>query len=153
MCGAHFAIWMLKLLQSGVRPSCKWGTWRGRPSVCPTAAHAGSRPKSISFLVEAKEQQASSCDACLARFYPTQKLYVQKFAVLTADDLVSLDLTCRQLLQSLCGLLRVRFVVHDDSKLAEPTARQFVQFATRILQSPALWVCPTPTSCQHFLEW
>lgn len=37
-------------------------------------------------------------------------------------------------------MLRVRFVVHDDSRLASPTAKQFAYFAARMLQAPDFWV-------------
>jgi hypothetical protein len=47
---------------------------------------------------------------------------------------------CRQLQLALCDVLRVRFVKHDDSKYAQPTAMQMVQFCTRMLQFPAHWV-------------
>jgi hypothetical protein len=47
---------------------------------------------------------------------------------------------CRQLQLALGDVLRVRFVKHDDSKYAQPTAMQMVQFCTRMLQFPAHWV-------------
>jgi hypothetical protein len=37
-------------------------------------------------------------------------------------------------------MLRVRFVFHDDSKYAQPTAKQMMHFCTRMLQFPPHWV-------------
>lgn len=57
-----------------------------------------------------------------------------------SNDCLSV-LSCRQLQPALCSVLRVRYVVCDNSiKYAEPSAKQMVHFCACMLQFPDFWV-------------
>lgn len=53
----------------------------------------------------------------------------------------------RQLQRVLCGCCGVRYVVHDDRRLASPSAKQYAQFAARMLHQPDFWVRVLPVLC------